>query len=186
MSSSQQGPRNTTPDRRPSHRRSRPRGTSAVVAITAICSALLPLCLGCGAEESPPPSVEAEQRQAIKRNLIKLGAKVTAEQPEALYASLRNTHVQVLASGGVVESSPRTRQDYQDFGYVNEAVAREFLDEGEFTAFQQWLRQQLSPAGPGAGRAEYGRYELSVSRSPLRVVFSPRSPAVDKETVALR
>jgi hypothetical protein len=134
--------------------------------------------LGCGEEAASPPSINAELRQSIKQNLTRLGAKVTAEVPEGLYVSLRNTHVEVLELGGVVESVPRTQQDVLDFGRVNEALARGFLDNGELPAFQQWLREALSPRGPNVNRSEYSRYELSMSKAPLRVVFSPRAPAV--------
>jgi hypothetical protein len=135
--------------------------------------------LGCGEEAGAPPSINAELRQSIKQNLTRLGAKVTAEVPEGLYVSLRNTHVEVLELGGVVESVPRTRQDVVDFGQVNVALAKGFLDGGELPAFQQWLRHALSPRGPNVNHAEYSRYELNMSRAPLRVVFSPRASAVE-------
>jgi hypothetical protein len=137
------------------------------------------LMAGCSEPVAGPPPISAEQRQAIKQNLEQLGAKITAEDPQGLYASLRNTHVQVLESGGVVEAMPRTRRDLQDFGLVNEAVAKGFLESDEISQFQQWLRAALSPSSPSADRAEYVRYQLSVSREPLRVVFSQKTPAVE-------
>ncbi|HEX6961317.1 MAG TPA: hypothetical protein VF175_05575 [Lacipirellula sp.] len=139
--------------------------------------AALTLATGCSEPLAAPPPISAQQRQSIKHNLTQLGAKITAEDQYGLYASLRNTHVQVLESGGVVEGVPRTRRDYQDFGLVNEAVAKGFLAEQEFPQFQQWLRGALSPASPGANRTEFARYLISVSREPLRVVFSQRAPA---------
>ena len=147
----------------------------------ALATAVL---IGCGEEAAGPPPISAELRQSIKQNLTEMGAKITAEEPAGLYASLRNTHVEVLESGGVVEGYPRSRQDYQDFGLVNEAIAKGFLESEEFSAFQQWLRQALSPASPGADRAEYARYEASVSRAPLRVVFTQRAPGSQPSTSA--
>jgi hypothetical protein len=133
--------------------------------------------VGCREEAPGPPAISTEVRQLIKQNLTQLGAKITAEEPEGLYASLRNTHVELLESGGVVEGYPRNRQDFQDFALINEAIAKGFLASDEFNAFQQWLRHALSPASPGAERVEYARYEASVSRAPLRIVFSQRAPA---------
>jgi hypothetical protein len=135
--------------------------------------------LGCGEKPAAPPAIDQNLQQSIKLSLIRAGAKVTADEPHDLCASLRNTHIRVRDAGGIVQGVRRSRQDLQDFGRINEAVAREFLDEGEVPAFQQWLREAIVPAGPGAARAEYGSYQLSVSRSPLRVVFAPRSTAVD-------
>ena len=139
----------------------------------------LVMLLGCSEAPVGPPSISAELRQSIKQDLITLGAKVTAEDSAGLYASLRNTHVEVQPSGGVIESAPRSRQDLQDFGKVNEAVAKEFLDAGEFAAFQQWLKTAMSPASPNAVRTEYARLQLNMSRTPLRVVFSQRAPVVE-------
>lgn len=140
----------------------------------------LALATGCSEPLAAPLPISAEQRQSIKQNLTQLGAKITAEDQYGLYASLRNTHVQVLESGGVVEGVPRTRRDYQDFGLVNEAVAKGFLADQEFPQFQQWLRGALSPASPGANRAEFSLYLISISREPLRVVFSQRTPAIEE------
>ncbi len=135
------------------------------------------ILIGCGRDAAGPPAISTDIRQSIKQNLAQLGAKITGDEPAGLYASLRNTHVEVLDSGGVVEGYPQSRQDFQDFGLVNEAIAKGFLASDEFGAFQQWLRQALSPASSGAARVEYARYEASVSRAPLRLVFSQRAAA---------
>jgi hypothetical protein len=153
--------------------------TASAAARPLLCMIGVAMLFGCGAKAEGPPPVTTESRATIKQNLTQLGAKITADVPEGLYASLRNTHVQILQSGGVVEGMRRTLRDVQDLGLVNEAVAKGFLDSGEITAFQQWLRQALSTADTGASRSEYGRYQLSLSRSPLRVVFSQRAPAND-------
>ena len=82
--------------------------------------------LGCGAENTAPPPFTSQDRETIKQNLKKLGAKVTAETPEELYLSLRKTHVQIRELGGIVEGTFKTRRDIQDFGTANEAVAKGF------------------------------------------------------------
>jgi hypothetical protein len=135
--------------------------------------------LGCGEEQPGPPAIGPETRQAIKQQLTTLGAKVTAEDQESLYVSLRNSHVALQLGGGVIESAPRTRQDVLDFEKVNTAVAKEFLNDGEYAAFEQWLKTALSPASPNAMRTEYQRYQWNLSRKPLRVVFSQRAPPVE-------
>lgn len=140
---------------------------------------VLALTAGCSEPTTGPPPISAAQRESIKQHLVQLGAKITADDSYGLYASLRNTHVQILQSGGVVEGIPRTRRDVQDFGLVNEAVAKGFLLDKEFPQFKQWLRAALSPASPSANRAEFSLYLLSVSREPLRVVFSQRTPPAE-------
>jgi hypothetical protein len=136
--------------------------------------------LGCGKAVVEPPSINADQRQAIKQNLSRLGGRVTCDEPDSLYVSLRNTHVQIRSQGGVVEGDPKTSQDYADFSRVNEAIAKGFLNSNDFVAFQQWLKGALSSRSPSASRVEYGAYQLSLSGRPLRVVFSPRSDSIEK------
>jgi hypothetical protein len=132
--------------------------------------------VGCGADAIGPPPITADQRQAIKQNLTALGAQVTADAPDGLYASLRNTHVEVRDVGGEIEAAVRTRRDVQDFWQVNQAVAKGFLDDGETTTFDQWLKQALVKGSPASARAEYERYVLSLTKAPLRVIFSQRAP----------
>ena len=128
--------------------------------------------LGCGAENTAPPPFTAQQRDTIKQNLTKLGAKVTAEVPEEVYLSLRNTHVQVRELGGIVEGSSKTGRDVLDFGVVTEAVAKGFLQPGELNEFKAWLQKALAPRAPAAMRSEYDRFKVTLSRDPLRVVFT--------------
>ena len=70
----------------------------------------------------------------MRQNLLRLGAQVTADIPEGLYLSLRNTHIEIRDLGGVVEGSRRTRNDIRDFYLVNEAIAKCFADPGELAA----------------------------------------------------
>ena len=137
------------------------------------------LLVGCGAEMNPPPPLAPAQREAIKQNLVKLGARVTADVPEGLYLSLRNTHVEIRELGGVVDGSRRTRNDVLDFCSVNEAVVRAFLTGDEFEAFRRWQRESLYPKPPSVPRAEYGDLKLTLSRAPLRIVFSRKPPSAD-------
>jgi hypothetical protein len=136
------------------------------------------LLTGCGAEVGPPP-ISGDQRLAIKQHLTSLGAKVTADVPDGLYASLRNTHVEVREMGGEVEAAVRSRRDVQDFWQVNRAVAKGFLKDGETATFDGWLKQSLSQGSPASSRAQYESYELSLTKRPLRVIFSQRAPATE-------
>src|SRR5688572_28019973 len=79
------------------------------------------LLVGCGAEDAPRP-LEPTHRESIRTNLLRLGAKVTADIPEGLYLSLRNTHIEIREPGGVIEGSRRTQNDIRDFYVVNEAI----------------------------------------------------------------
>jgi hypothetical protein len=130
---------------------------------------------GCGGDALGPPPISSDQRQAIKQNLASLGARVTADTPDGLYASLRNTHVELREVGGAIEAAVRSRRDVQDFWQVNQAVAKGFLDDGETAMFDQWLKHALSQGSPASARAEYERYVLSLTKAPLRVIFSQRA-----------
>src|SRR5688572_7022112 len=99
-----------------------PAAWSKLLRMFQLC--VVVLVLGCSAESTAPPPFTEQQRVTIKQNLTKLGAKVTAETPEEVYLSLRNTHVQVRELGGIVEGTLKTRRDIQDFGTGNEAVAK--------------------------------------------------------------
>ena len=134
------------------------------------------LCLiGCGQEPTAPVTITADQRTSIQSYVTQLGGRVTSSDMDALYLTLRNIHIQIRETGGVVEAAGRTMQDFKDFGRANEAIAKAFLTNADFASFQQWLQGAIAPTGAMAARAEYGNYQLSVSRAPLRVVFSPRS-----------
>ena len=141
---------------------------------------LLGILLGCGADSEPPPSFTPAHRQTIKQNLVKLGAKVTAEIPEELYLSLRNTHVEVRDLGGIVHGTWQTRRDLQDFGIANEAVAKGFLETGEFENFKKWLHKALSPNATAVHRSEYTRFKVTLSRMPLRMVFTRKQSAEEE------
>jgi hypothetical protein len=155
--------------------------TSAKLNTTRASRLLMVVCvLGCSRAAVEPPSITTDQRQTIKQNLAQLGGRVTSDDSDSLYVSLRNTHIQIRSHGGVIEGAPKTGQDYIDFSRANEAIAKGFLEGNDFTAFQQWLRGALSSRSPGASRAEYGAYQLSLSGKPLRVVFSPRMDSIEK------
>jgi hypothetical protein len=141
---------------------------------------MVALLVGCGAESAAPPAFAPEHRDVIKQNLVKLGAKVTAETADALYVSLRNTHIQVRESGGIVEGTFKTRRDVQDFGSANEAVAKGFLKMGEFEDFKKWLQKALSASAPSVLRSEYQQFKVTLSRKPLRTVFT-RNQAAEGE-----
>ncbi len=141
---------------------------------------LLGTLLGCGADSVPPPSFTPEHRQTIKQNLIKLGTKVTAEDPEELYLSLRNTHLEVRDLGGIIHGTWQTHRDIQDFAIANEAVARGFLEAAEFEDFTKWLRKALSPNAAAVHRSEYHRFKVTLSRKPLRTVFSRKHSAEEQ------
>jgi hypothetical protein len=130
------------------------------------------LVVGCGAENGAPPPITPEQREAIKHSLTTLGAKVTEEIPEALYLSLRNTHVEIRELGATVESVPRLQRDIQDFAMANHAVANGFLDADETEDFKKWLRAALAVQAPPVLRGEYQQFEVTLSRRPLRAVFT--------------
>jgi hypothetical protein len=144
----------------------------------------LQLCLfglisGCAADSGAPPQVTPEQRQVITANLAQLKARVTADTPQGLFVSLRNTHVEVREFGGAVEGAGRTSADVQDFGKVSEAVVAPFLEGGELDAFKQRLREALSPNASSTLRAEYARLAVTLTRTPLRLVFALRQAAED-------
>jgi hypothetical protein len=147
-------------------------------ALQFMASAGVAACLvGCGSDATGPPPISAEQRQAIKQNLTHLGARVTSDDLYGLYLSLRNTHVQVRDVGGSIEGAARTLQDVQDFWRVNEAVAKGFLRAGELATFQKWLKQATTRTSPDASRTEFSQYQLTLSKAPLRVIYSQRAAA---------
>ena len=141
---------------------------------------MIGLMIGCGGDDTAPPAIDAAHRQAIKRDLGKLGAKVTAEVPEGLYISLRNTHLEVRDLGGLIEGSSKTGRDVQDFGNATETVAKGFLQPDELNEFKAWLKKALAPRAPAVMRSEYRQFKATLSRDPLRVVFT-RKPSPDSE-----
>jgi hypothetical protein len=132
---------------------------------------------GCGAEISSPVSLAPEQRQALRDNLIQLRARVTSDTPEALFLSLRNTHIEIRDLGGVVDGVRRTIGDIKDFEAVSEAIAKVFLASDELKAFKQWLRQSLTSNASAPMRTEFQRLTVTLTHSPLRLVFALRQPA---------
>ncbi len=129
------------------------------------------LVCGCTGE-APPAELAATHRDAIRLNLQRLGARVTSDSPDGLYLSLRNTHVEIRDVGGVIEGSRHTRNDIRDFYLVNEAVATNFIAAAEIEKFKSWFRTSLSPSSSTVPRTEFGELTLTLSRSPLRSVFS--------------
>jgi hypothetical protein len=138
------------------------------------------LLLGCGAEEVPP-QLEPTHRETIRQNLVRLGAKVTADIPEGLYLSLRNTHIEIRDLGGVIEGSRRTRNDIRDFYMVNEAIARCFADAEQVEEFKRWFRQSVMQSNSTTPRAEFGEITLTISRHPLRAIFSRKVLLAEKQ-----
>jgi hypothetical protein len=134
-----------------------------VLAVGLVC--------GC-AGEAPPAELAATHRDAIRLDLQRLGARVTSDSADGLYLSLRNTHVEIRDLGGVVEGTRGTRNDIRDFYLVNEAVAKNFIEAGEVEKFKSWFRTSLSPSSTTVPRTEFGELTLTLSRSPLRSVFS--------------
>jgi hypothetical protein len=145
-----------------------------VIALCVVCS-----LIGCGSQSTAPPLLTLAHRDTIKQNLQKLGAKVTAETPDEVYLSLRQTHVEVRDVGGTIEGTFRTSRDIQDFGTANEAVAKGFLERGEFQDFKNWLHKALVPSGPAVLRSEYNQFKVTLSRRPLLTVFTRKESKVE-------
>jgi hypothetical protein len=137
------------------------------------------IVFGC-AGEVPPAELATTHRDAIRFNLQRLGARVTSDSPDGLYLSLRNTHIEIRNFGGVVEGSRRTTNDIRDFFLVNEAIAKNFIKAGEVENFRTWFRASLSPESGTVPRTEFGELSLTLSRSPLKTVFS-RKELIAKE-----
>jgi hypothetical protein len=137
-----------------------------------LCLIFLVLLLGCGKTDSAPPAFTSAHRASIKHHLAALGAKVTAEESDELYLSLRNTHMEVREHGGIVHGSWQSRRDVQDFGQANEAIAKGFLEPNELAEFRKWLQKALSAGAPAVARCEHSRFKVTLSRNPLRTVFT--------------
>jgi hypothetical protein len=142
--------------------------------------AMFGLLVGCGAEDAPP-QLETTHREAMRQNLLRLGAQVTADIPEGLYLSLRNTHIEIRDLGGVVEGSRRTRNDIRDFYLVNEAITKCFADPGELEEFKRWYRGSLLQSNAPVPRGEFGDVTLTISRNPLRTIFSRQVLLAEKQ-----
>jgi hypothetical protein len=145
-----------------------------------LLGAAIGLLLGCSAENAPP-QLQPTHREAIRQNLLKLGAQVTTDIPEGLYLSLRNTHVEVRDLGGVVEGSRRTQSDIRDFYRVNEAITKCFADAGQLEDFKRWYRESLLQSNSTVPRGEFGDVTLTISRSPLRTIFSRKVLLAEKQ-----
>jgi hypothetical protein len=154
-----------------------------VRALQFLWLATIGLFLGCGAENTPP-QLEPTHREAMRQNLLKLGAQVTADIPEGLYLSLRNTHVEIRDLGGVIEGSRRTRNDIRDFYFVNEAIIKCFANAGELEEFKRWYRESLLQSKSPVPRGEFGDVSLTVSRNPLRTIFSRKVLLAEKQSPA--
>jgi hypothetical protein len=135
---------------------------------------------GCAAKTSAPPSIISNDRDAIKRNLTSLGSRVTADIPEGLYLTLRNTHIEIRETGGVIEGSPQTRQDFDDFMKANDAIANVFLAADEFEQFKKWLRNSMTGSSRIPQQADYTKFKLTLSRVPLHAAFSLNEQADSK------
>jgi hypothetical protein len=131
--------------------------------------------LGCGGDIAPP-SLLPQHREAIKESLVKLGAKVTSEIPEAVYLSLRNSHVEIRELAATIESAPRTQRDIQDFAIMTQAVANCFLETQESEDFKKWLRGALARQASPVHHDEYEGFTVTLSRKPLRAIFTLKPP----------
>jgi hypothetical protein len=112
----------------------------------------------------------------MKSNLTKLGARVTAETPDTTYFSLRNTHAEIRELGAIIEVELRTRSDFSDFSSANQAVAGSLCQPTELEKFKKWLSTALAPKAPPVLNSEYGDFKVTLSRKPLRSVFTAKAP----------
>jgi hypothetical protein len=144
------------------------------VAAILFCGKLFALAViaGCNAKAAAPAALESSEREAIKRNLTSLGGRVTSDTEDGLYLSLRNTFVDVRDTGGTVDGTYRTQQDIDDFAKVNAAIAKVFLEGADSEQFVKWLRTSMSGRSRAPQQADYKRLKLTLSRVPLRLVFS--------------
>jgi hypothetical protein len=139
--------------------------------ITAVfCSSI-----GCSSNHDPPPPViTQEQREAVATKLVSLGAELTGEYDDTIYLKLRKTHIQLGKLGGSVESTGVTREDVQDTLTATRAVASAFLDDSKMDAFESWLAHPDAAARDPVRRVEFEHLKVTMSRRPLRVVFSQK------------
>lgn len=138
------------------------------------------LLVGCGGDDAPP-QLQPTHRDSIRQNLVRLGAKVTADIPEGLYLSLRNTHIEIREQGGVIEGSRTTRNDIRDFYVVNEAITGCFANAEQVEEFKSWFRQSVMQSNSTIPRAEFGDVTLTISRHPLRTIFSRKVLLAEKQ-----
>jgi hypothetical protein len=138
---------------------------------------ILSFLAGCGEQYAAPIALMPEQREAIKLGLMTAGARVTAEVPEGVYLSLRNSHVQILELGVTIESAPRVQTDIQDFAKVTDTVAGVFLAADETDEFKKWLRAALARQAAPVHHDEYQNVKVTLSRRPLRSTFTRVNPA---------
>ncbi len=136
----------------------------------------LAVIAGCNAEAAAPAAMEPSEREVIKRNLTSLGARVTSDNEDGLYLSLRNTFVDIRDTGGTVEGVYKTQQDINDFAKVNATIANVFLEGAENEQFAKWLRTSMSGASRAPQQADYKRLKITLSRVPLHLVFSLNRP----------
>jgi hypothetical protein len=132
----------------------------------------LAVIAGCNAEASAPAALESSEREAIKRNLTSVGARVTSDTADGLYFALRNTYVDIRSGGGTVEGAYKTQQDVTDFAKASTAIAKVFLAGADNEQFAKWLRTSMSGRSRGPQQADYKRLKLTLSRVPLHLVFS--------------
>jgi hypothetical protein len=146
-------------------------------AFRGFCGKLFALAViaGCSAETAPV-TLESSEREAIKRNVVSLGARVTSDTEDGLYLALRNTYVNIRDAGGMVEGVYKTRQDVDDFAKVNAAIAKVFLEGADNEQFAKWLRTSMSGGSRAPQQADYKRLKITLSRVPLHLIFSLNRP----------
>ena len=147
-------------------------------AFCELCVQLFALAViaGCSARTAAPAALEPSEREAIKRNITSLGARVTSDTEEGLYLALRNTYVDIRDTGGTVEGTYRTQQDINDFAKVNAAIAKVFLEGADNEQFAKWLRTSMTGSSRAPQQADYKRLKLTLSRVPLHLIFSLNRP----------
>src|SRR5215212_6835389 len=141
-----------------------------------VMSLALVVIAGCNAKAAAPAAMEPSEREVIKRNLTSLGARVTSDNEDGLYLSLRNTFIDIRDTGGTVEGVYKTQQDINDFAKVNATIANVFLEGAENEQFAKWLRTSMSGGSRAPQQADYKRLKITLSRVPLHLVFSLNRP----------
>jgi hypothetical protein len=59
-------------------------------------------------------------------------------------------------------------------------VAQGFLETRELEDFKTWLHKALSPTAIAVHRNEYDRFKVTLSRKPLRMVFTRKQSAAEE------
>lgn len=134
--------------------------------------ALLSLSVACGRATDGSATLSEDDRQTATSALVAIGARVTANSPEAVYLSLRNTHVEMREAGGVVEANLKQTRDVRDFAQATFVATRPFLAASEVEEFKTWMDSSLRAGADNVTRSQYAGVRATLSRTPLRFNFS--------------